>query len=84
MYLGRDETSFVRVTTNNVFSQATVNFIVCLLFIINFQFLVRSPRDGELLGLEWQIIRQVLLSNTIFPDQNSGVRCQYSKGSDTI
>ena len=26
--LGRDETSFVRLTTNNVFSQVTVNFIV--------------------------------------------------------
>ena len=45
-------------------------------------FLVRSPKDGELLGLEWGIIRQV--SNTIFPDQNSFVRCQYSKGSDTM
>ena len=26
--LGRDETSFVRLTMNNVFSQVTVNFIV--------------------------------------------------------
>ena len=26
--LGRDETSFVRLTANNVFSQVTVNFIV--------------------------------------------------------
>ena len=26
--LSRDETSFVRLTTNNVFSQVTVNFIV--------------------------------------------------------
>ena len=25
--LGRDETSFIRLTTNNVFSQVTVNFI---------------------------------------------------------
>ena len=45
-------------------------------------FLVRSPKDGELLGLEWGMIGQV--SNIIFPDQNSGVRCQYSKWSDTI
>ena len=45
-------------------------------------FLVRSPMDGELLGLEWGIIRQV--SNTIFPDQNFCVRCQHSKGSDTM
>ena len=47
-----------------------------------FSSLVRSPKDGELLGLEWGIIRQV--SNTIFPDPNSCVRCQYSKGSDTM
>ena len=29
-------------------------------------FLVRSPKDGELLGLEWGMILQV--SNIIFPD----------------
>ena len=40
-------------------------------------FLVRSPKDGELLGLEWGMMPQV--SNIIFPDQNSGVGCQYSK-----
>ena len=44
--------------------------------------LVRSPKDGELLGLEWGMIPQA--SNIIFPDQNSGVRCQSSKRSDTI
>ena len=38
--------------------------------------------DGELLGLEWGIIPQV--SNIIFPDENSGVRCQYSRESDKI
>ena len=37
------------------------------------RFLVRSPKDGELLGLEWGMILQV--SNMIFPDENSGVRC---------
>ena len=41
---------------------------------------MRIPKDGELLGLEWGMILQV--SNIIFPDENSGVRCQYSKGSD--
>ena len=29
-------------------------------------FLVRSPKDGELLGLEWGMIMQV--SNIMFPD----------------
>ena len=43
-------------------------------------FLVQSPKDGELLGLEWGMILQV--SNIIFPDENSGLRCQYYKGSD--
>ena len=36
-------------------------------------FLVRSPKDGELLALEWGMTLQV--SNIIFPDENSGVRC---------
>ena len=45
-------------------------------------FLVRSPNDGEPFGLEWSMILQV--SNIIFPDENSGVRCQYYKGSDKI
>ena len=46
------------------------------------EFLVRSPKDGELLGLERGMMLQV--SNIIFPDENSGVRCQYYKGSDKI
>ena len=46
---------------------------------LNISVLVRSPKDGELLGLEWGMIRQV--SNIILPDENSGVRCQYSKES---
>ena len=41
-------------------------------------FLVRSPKGGELLGLEWGMTIQV--SNIIFPDENSGVRCYYYKG----
>ena len=45
-------------------------------------FLVRSPKDGELLDLESGMITQV--SNIMCPDQNSDVRCEYSKGSDTI
>ena len=43
---------------------------------------MRSPKDGGLLGIEWGVIPQV--SNIVFPDQNSGVRCQCSKGFDTI
>lgn len=46
---------------------------------LNISVLARSPKDGELLGLEWGMIRQV--SNIILPDENSGVRCQYSKES---
>ena len=46
---------------------------------LNISVLVRSPKDGELLGLEWGMIRQV--SNIILADENSGVRCQYSKES---
>ena len=46
---------------------------------LNISILVRSPKDGELLGLEWGMIRQV--SNIVLPDENSGVRCQYSKES---
>ena len=46
---------------------------------LNISVLVRSQKDGELLGLEWGMIRQV--SNIILPDENSGVRCQYSKES---
>ena len=38
-----------------------------------FAFLARSPKDGELLDLEWGMILQV--SNIIFPDENSCVRC---------
>ena len=34
-----------------------------------FRFLVPSPKDGELLGLEWGMIPQV--SNIVFPDENS-------------
>ena len=37
--------------------------------ILTFPFLVRSPKDGELLGLEWGMIRQV--SNIIFPGESS-------------
>ena len=44
--------------------------------------LVQSPKDRELLGLEWGMILQV--SIVIFPDENSGVRCQYSKESHKI
>jgi len=33
-----------------------------------------SAKDGELLDLELGIILQV--SNILFPDENSGVRCQ--------
>ena len=40
-------------------------------------FLVRSPKDVELLGLERGMTIQV--SNIMFPEENSGVRCQYSK-----
>ena len=40
-------------------------------------FLVRTPKDGELLGLEWGMRLQV--SNIICLDENSGLRCQYSK-----
>ena len=43
---------------------------------------MRSPKDGELLGLEWGMIPQV--SNITFPDENCGVGCQYSKESDKI
>ena len=45
-----------------------------IMFPINF--LVRSrPTDGEPLGLELGMKPHV--SNIIFPDLNSGVRCQY-------
>jgi len=47
---------------------------------LNSTFLVRSPKDGELLGLEWGMILQV--GSIIFPGENSGVRCQYSRESD--
>ena len=43
---------------------------------------VQSPKDGETLYLELRMIPRV--SNIICPDQDSGVRCQYSKGSDTV
>ena len=52
------------------------------IFFFRSPFYVRNPKDGELLGLEWGMILQV--SNIIFPDENSGVRCQYYKGSDKI
>ena len=39
--------------------------------ISGFGFLVRSPKHGELLSLEWGMILQ--LSNIIFPDENSDV-----------
>ena len=37
---------------------------------------MQSPKNGELLGLEWGNSE----SNIIFPDQNYGVGYQYSKG----
>ena len=45
-------------------------------------FLVRSPKDGDLLGVKWGMIPQV--SNIIFPDENCAARCQYSKEWDKI
>ena len=39
---------------------------------LNISILLRSPKDEELLGLEWDVIRQVI--NIIFPRENSGVR----------
>ena len=70
-------------------SSRTRNHAVCVEWCLQYAnckggatFLVRSPKDGELLGLEWGMIPQV--SNIIFPDQNSDLRCHYSKGSDTI
>jgi len=45
-------------------------------------FLVRSPKDGDLLGVKWGMILQV--GNIIFPDENCGARCQYSKEWDKI
>ena len=39
-------------------------------------FLVQSPKEAELLGLEWGILQ---VSNIIFSDEDSSVRCQYSK-----
>ena len=45
-------------------------------------FLVRTPKDGELLGLKWGMTLQV--SNIIFLDENSGVRCHYSKEAHKI
>ena len=47
-----------------------------------YNFLVQSPKDRELLGLEWGVILQV--SNILLPDENSGIRYQYSKESDKI
>ena len=44
--------------------------------------LVQSPKDGETLYLELGMIARV--SNIICPDQDSGIRCQCSKGSDTV
>ena len=41
------------------------------------RFSVRSPKDGKQLGLERGTFPQV--RNIIFPDQNTGVRGQYSK-----
>ena len=37
-------------------------------------FLERSRKNGELLGLEWGMVLKV---SNIFPDENSGVRCQF-------
>ena len=52
--------------------------IVPLSNLFNFKlFLVRGPKDGELLGLEWGMILQV--RNMTFPDENPCVRCQYSR-----
>ena len=48
-------------------------------------FLFNAKSEGRrttVLGLEWGMIIQV--SKIIFPDENSGVRCQYYKGSDKI
>ena len=45
-------------------------------------FLVQSPKDGKLLPLEWGMIHQV--SSIIFPDENSCVRCEYSKESHKL
>ena len=45
------------------------------LFANEARFLVPSPKDEELLGLERGMIPQV--SNIIVPDKNSGVRRQY-------
>lgn len=45
-------------------------------------FLVRSPKDGDLLGVKWGMI--VPVSNIIFPDENCGARCGYSKEWDKI
>ena len=45
-------------------------------------FLVRSPKDGELLSLEWGMTIQV--TNVMCPDENSGVRYQYCKDWDKI
>ena len=41
-------------------------------------FLVRSPKDGELLGLEWGMILQV--SNIIFPDEIPASDVNITKG----
>ena len=42
-------------------------------------FLLQSPKDGKLLRLEWGMILQV--SSITFQDENSCVRCEYSKES---
>ena len=67
----------------------SVNFYVVSFFVDGSQknfniytFLVRSPKDGELLALERDMTLQV--SNIVFPEENSGVRCQYSKERDKI
>ena len=47
--LGRDETSFVRLTTNNVFSQVTVNFI--------------NDNRGVLMANFWALIRREAIND---------------------
>ena len=45
---------------------------------------VTQLRAGQFVGLMFSREREYNTSFIIFPDENSGVRCQYSKESDKI
>ena len=66
-----------KITNGMIFGSQTWGINFC-----PFQLKKGRPKDGNLLGLEWDMIPRV--SNLICPDQNFGITCPYSKGSDTI